>query len=254
MLKRVIYAASLACMTAATTVSAAPIKLVQDEAYAPYMGLENGQPTGIWAEFINEALSRVGGEYDVVLEAVPWSRAVKLVESGQAHGLIGTYYRPDSRPWIGTYSTSPVTEKVSVYCREGVAQSDWAYPADFAGLTFGNNAGFGTPGKAFFEMVDAGTITLQEAQTTEQNLKKLEKGRIDCYVQEQLAAEMVINGNGLKGVVRVLDASAETAHIGFRADWQDEDSKKFIADFNAALQSMMDDGTVAEIVSRTVGG
>jgi polar amino acid transport system substrate-binding protein len=103
-------------------------------------------------------------------------------------------------------------------------------------------------------MVEAGTITLQEAQTTEQNLKKLEKGRIDCYVQEQLAAEMVINGKGLKGVVRVLDASAETAHIGFRADLQDEESQKFIADFNAALQSMMDDGTVAEIVSRTVGG
>ena len=62
MLKRVVYAAALACGTAATVVTAAPIKLVQDEAYAPYMGLENGQPTGIWADFIDEALSRVEGE------------------------------------------------------------------------------------------------------------------------------------------------------------------------------------------------
>ncbi|MBE1291194.1 MAG: transporter substrate-binding domain-containing protein [Rhodobacteraceae bacterium] len=252
MLRGFIYATALACAT--TSVSAEQIKLVQDEAYAPYMGLENGQASGIWAEFIAEALTRVGGDYDVKVEAVPWSRAVNLVETGQAHGLVGTYYRPESRPWIGTYSTSPVTEKVSVYCREGVAQSDWAYPADFTGLTFGNNAGFGTPGQAFFDMVDAGAITLQEAQTTEQNLKKLEKGRIDCYVQEQLAAEMVINEKGIAGIVRVLDASAETAHIGFRADWQGEEAQQFIADFNAALQSMMDDGTVAEIVSRTVGG
>ncbi|MFY0619602.1 substrate-binding periplasmic protein [Shimia sp.] len=254
MLKHVICATAVAYATAVTSVSAAQIKLVQDEAYAPYMGVENGQATGIWAEFIAEALTRVDGDYDVVVEALPWSRAVNLVETGQAHGLVGTYFRPDSRPWLGTYSTSPVIEKVSVYCREGVAQSDWAYPDDFAGLTFGNNAGFGSPGKAFFEMVDAGSITLQEAQTTEQNLKKLEKGRIDCYVQEQLAAEMVINEKGIAGVVRVLDTSAEAAHIGFRADWQDEESQEFIADFNAALQSMMDDGTVAEIVSRTVGG
>ena len=90
MLKRVIYAATVAWAAAATAVTAAPIRLVQDEAYAPYMGLENGQPTGIWAEFIAEALSRVEGEYDVVVEALPWSRAVKLVETGQAHGLIGT--------------------------------------------------------------------------------------------------------------------------------------------------------------------
>ncbi|MBO9479516.1 transporter substrate-binding domain-containing protein [Shimia sp. R11_0] len=254
MFTRLFSAAALACATAATTLSAAPIKLVQDEAYAPYMGLENGTATGIWADFIAEAMTRIEGDFEVVVEAVPWSRAVNLVESGQAHGLIGTYYRPDARPWIGTYSTSPVTEKVSVYCREGVAQSDWSYPEDFKGLTFGNNAGFGTPGKAFFDMVAGGLVTLQEAQTTKQNLMKLEKGRIDCYVQEQLAAEIVINENNFSNVVRVLDASAETAHIGFRADWQDDESQKFIEAFNAALQSMMDDGTVEKIVARTIGG
>ncbi|MDA5558050.1 substrate-binding periplasmic protein [Shimia sp. MMG029] len=253
MINRLFCAAAVVSAALATTASAETIRLVQDEAYAPYMGAENGAPTGIWVDVINEALTRIDAEYDVVIEAVPWSRAVNLVESGQAHGLIGTYVRRDSRPWIGTYSTSPMTEKVSVYCREGVAQEGWTYPDDFGGLTFGNNAGFGTPGDAFFDMVAGGLITLQEAQTTKQNLMKLDRGRIDCYVQEQLAAEMVINENDLKNVVRVLDTSAETAHVGFRGDWQSAEASAFMEAFDAAVQSMLDDGTMDALVAATVG-
>ncbi|MBO9398927.1 transporter substrate-binding domain-containing protein [Shimia sp. R9_2] len=253
MLNRVLCAAAFACASLATATSAETIRLVQDEAYAPYMGVENGAPTGIWVDVITEALSRIEGQYDVEIDAVPWSRAVNLVESGQAHGLIGTYVRRESRPWIGTYSTAPITEKVSVYCRNGVADAGWSYPEDFSGLTFGNNAGFGTPGDAFFDMVSGGLISLQEAQTTEQNLMKLDRGRIDCYVQEQLAAEMVINDKGLKNVERVLDTSAETAHVGFRGDWQGAEATAFMDAFDAAVQSMLDDGTIDAMVAETVG-
>lgn len=253
MLTRFICAATVACATLSTAASAETIRLVQDEAYAPYMGVEAGKPIGVYADVINEALNRMGGEFDVSVEAVPWSRAVNLVESGQAHGLVGTYFRPESRPWIGVYSTSPMEEKVSVYCRKGVAQAGWNYPDDFKGLTFGNNAGYGTPGDEFFTMVAGGLITLQEAQTTEQNLQKLDRGRIDCYVQEQLASEMVINELGLSNVERVMDKSAEPAHIGFRADWQGEEATKFIEAFNTAVQSMLDDGTIDQMVAATVG-
>lgn len=179
---------------------------------------------------------------------------MNLVEYGQAHGLIGTYFRPEARPWIGTYSEAPMTERVSVYCRDGVGEASWSYPEDFKGLTFGNNAGFSTPGAEFFDLVESGLISLQEAPTTGQNLLKMAKGRIDCYVQEQLATESIINTQSITGVRRVLDTSAEPAHIGFRGTWQGEEAETFIAAMDAALKSMMEDGTVDRIISTSVGG
>ncbi|NKW78534.1 transporter substrate-binding domain-containing protein [Rhodobacteraceae bacterium R_SAG7] len=248
-----------ALITCIGTLCSAPvwaetIRLVQDEAYAPYMTKDGKQPTGIWAEVITQALSRIEGDYDVVLDAVPWSRAVNLVESGQAHGLVGTYYKPDSRPWIGTYSTAPFTENVAVYCRDGVAEAGWSYPQDFKGLTFGNNAGFGTPGQAFFDLVASGLISLQEAPTTDLNLKKLAAGRIDCYVQEQLTAEIAITALGISGITQVLDTSVEDSMIGFRASWQGAEAEGFIAEMDRVLAEMMADGTIDQIIATAVAG
>ncbi|WP_282096398.1 substrate-binding periplasmic protein [Epibacterium ulvae] len=244
----------LTALTVLPATASETILLVQDAAYAPYMSAEGRTATGIWADVINEALTRIEGDYEVSLQAVPWSRAVNMVESGQAHGLVGTYYRPDSRPWIGTYSTAPFSETVSVYCRPGVAQANWTYPDDFKGLTFGNNAGFGTPGKAFFDMVEGGLISLQDAPTTEQNLRKLAGGRIDCYVQEQLAAEAVINAGGLTGIERVLDTSEEPAMIGFRGTWSGDMAESFTTKMDAALTEMGEDGTIDTIIQTAVGG
>ncbi|MFP3385555.1 substrate-binding periplasmic protein [Tritonibacter sp. SIMBA_163] len=246
--------ATCAVALLSSAVSAETIRLVQDEAYAPYMTMTDKAPTGIWADVITEALSRIDGDYDVVLEALPWSRAVNLVEGGQAHGLVGTYHKPDSRPWIGTYSVAPFTENVSVFCRDGVAEEGWSYPQDFKGLTFGNNAGFGTPGEEFFALVTGGLISLQEAPTTDLNLKKLAGGRIDCYVQEQRTAEMAINALGLTGITRVLDTSVEDSMIGFRGSWQGDEAAGFTSAMDGALKAMMEDGTIDRIIAETVGG
>lgn len=179
---------------------------------------------------------------------------MNLVENGQAHGLIGTYFRPEARPWIGTYSEAPMTERVSVYCRDGVGEASWSYPENFKGLTFGNNAGFSTPGAEFFDLVEGGLISLQEAPTTEQNLKKMAGGRVDCYVQEQLAVEGAINAMGLSGIERVLDTSVEDSMIGFRGTWDDPEAASFIAALDTVLKAMMADGTIDQIISTSVGG
>ena len=218
------------------------------------MTKDGKQPTGIWAEVITQALSRIEGDYYVVLEAMPWSRAVNLVESGQAHGLVGTYYKPDSRPWIGTYSSAPFTKNVAADCRDGVAKASWSYPQDFNGLTFGNNASFGTPGQEFFDLVANGLISIQEALTTDLNLKKLDGGRIDCHVQEQLTAKIAITALGLSGITQVLDTSVEDSMIGYRASWQDTEAEGFIIEMDRVLAEMMTDGTINQIIARAVGG
>ena len=235
------------------TAQAAEIVLVQDESYPPYMSKDGADATGIWADVVKEAGRRMDG-VSFKLDAVPWSRAVGLVEQGRAHGLVGTYYKPEARPWIATYSEPAMTEQVSVYCHSGVAKSDWTYPDDYKGLTFGNNTGFRTPGAKFFTMVEAGDIQLQEAPSTEQNLKKLSAGRIDCYVQERLSAEIAINSGGIDNVERVTDASSEESFIGYTETWTGPEAEAFIAAMDKAIKEMKADGTIDKIIKNYVGG
>jgi hypothetical protein len=138
--------------------------------YAPFMTAEESGPAGIYAEIIKEADKRLPG-YTIELTSAPWTRAKFLVQSGKVNGLVGTYHKPIRRPWIRHFSTPMAKETIYVYCREGVAQDHWDYPKDYAGLLFSNNAGFATPGSAFFEMVSAGKIQLIEEQTTDANLR-----------------------------------------------------------------------------------
>ena len=90
---------------------------------------------------------------------------------------------------------------------------------------------------------------LQEAQTTELNLKMLNIGRVDCYVQERLAAQLVIIQNNLKNVERISAVSSETVHIGYSSSWVGKDADRFIFDMNKILIELKADGTIARIIN-----
>ncbi len=237
----------------ASSVGATEIKLVQDVAYPPYTYAEGGTPKGIIADIVNEANSRMDG-YNITVEAMPWSRALATVEGGAAQGLLGTYYRPSVRPWISDYSVPTLEEVVSVYCHTGVAQASWRFPEDFKGLTFGNNRGYGSAGARFFEMVDAGEIKLQEVDSTVQNIMKLAGGRVDCYVQERLNAEMAINAKNVGAKIeRVTDVSVEKNYIGYGDSWTSPDAKAFISAMDQTITAMREDGTIDRIIANNTG-
>lgn len=231
---------------------ASDIILVQDNAYPPYMSQTDGRPDGIYAVIINEARKRLANS-NLVLQAAPWTRATVLVENGRAMGLVGSYYKPQDRPWIRHWSVPLYDEEVSVFCRQGVARRDWKYPEDYKGLLFGNVAGYRAPGPRFFEMVEKGEIKLEEAQTTEQNLSKLVLGRIDCYVVERLATEMLIREKGYDNVDIVGTASIEPAYVGFSDKWTGPEADAFIRDFDLTLKTMKADGTIDRIVASFTG-
>lgn len=236
----------------ASLARAQDVVLVQDNSYPPYMSESGDKPTGIYAAILLEAGKRLTTG-QLVIQAVPWTRATVLVENGRAQGLVGSYYKPDDRPWIRHWSEPIFIEEVSVFCREGVASKDWAYPDDYEGLLFGNVAGYKAPGPRFFEMVEAGKIKLEEAQTTEQNLSKLVLGRIDCYVVERLATEMLMRKNGYDTVEIVTTASQEPAYIGFSDKWTGPEADAFIAELDEILKTMKADGTIDRIVASYSG-
>lgn len=246
-----LFAAILPVVGQADGSAREPIIFVIADNYAPFLTAEGG----ILGDIVKEAVSRLEDDFVVQYVSVPWARAVGMVEHGQAHALVGTYYKPEDRPWIAPYSEPLLQEHVAVFCREGVAQASWSYPQDFAGLVFGNNNGYRSPGTAFFQMVDSGLIELQEAPTTAHNLKKLAHGRIDCYVNERFVVEMTLQQEGITGVERVTDASVEESLIGYLGEWSDAPvAQSFIAALDAQIQSLQEDGTIDSIISTHIRG
>lgn len=225
---------------------AVEVLMVTENAAAPYMMELNNKAEGIYPRIIREADRRIT-EYDISIETMPWKRALRLVEKGDAHGIIGTYYKPNERPWIKHFSTPYFVEDVTVFCRNGVANESWVYPYDFAGLKFGNNRGYETPGPDFFHMVKMGRIKLEEANDTETNLRKLMSSRIDCYVNDAVQVEVEASLKKLSGFRKVSVFRSETSHVGFSRAWVTGHSEDFISRFDDAITNMHDDGTIQEI-------
>lgn len=231
---------------------AEPVLFVQDNAYPPYMSNDNDLPTGLYAEILKEARTRMGTE-DLQILAVPWTRAIIMVENGSAQGLVGTYYKPQDRPWIRHWSEPIYYEEVSIFCRDGIAKENWIYPDDYTGLLFGNVAGYKAPGARFFELVEQGKIKLEEAQTTEQNLSKLTLARIDCFVVERIATEILMREKNITNVKTVGTASMEAAYIGYSDKWTGPKADAFIKAMDITLAQMKKDGTIDKIVARFSG-
>ncbi|WP_209010788.1 ABC transporter substrate-binding protein [Labrenzia sp. PHM005] len=245
-MRQVLLAASLLLTSSSVF---AEVRFVLDEAYPPYMTKSDGEPAGILTDIVRAAAARMDTNDHLRLDALPWPRAVKLTEVGRAQGLVGAYYQPEARPWIQAYSEPLLIEQVGIYCRKGVASPDWSYPTDYKGLIFGNNSSFETPGHQFFTMVDAGDITLEEALTTEQNLMKVDLGRVDCYVQERLVAEKVIRDSQLDNVDFISIASEERSMVAYPKAWEGPGAKAFIKAFDAAIVEMKQDGTIEKIIA-----
>jgi polar amino acid transport system substrate-binding protein len=206
---------------------------------------------GIYAEIIREADRRLP-DYAIELTAVPWGRAMHLVQSGRANALVGTYRRLDERPWLRGYSTAFFYESIYVYCRKGIANRSWSYPEDFAGLVFGNNNGFQTPGPEFFDMVAKGLIYLFEEQTTDVNLRLIQFGRVDCYVQDESAVGPLLAGETYENVEPVRQLTYEAIHVGYSEKWDPGTADRFARELDRVLSEMKQDGTISEIVFRQV--
>ncbi|MHA7000259.1 substrate-binding periplasmic protein [Aeromonas schubertii] len=224
------------------------VLLVGDDDYPPYSYKDpSGKPVGLYSELLSK-VSAAMPNFSIELRVAPWQRALTEVEQGQIMGLYPPYKREALRPWMH-YSAPLLVETVVVVCRKEVASKyqGASWPDGFAGVKFGNNTGFQTPGDRFFAMVKEGKITLDEAKTTEQNLQKLMGGRIDCYPNDRraISSEVARLKLDASDVVEVASIGQEQGFIGFtsaRDGYPYMDA--FIKEFNETLDSLRASGAV----------
>ncbi|RED48576.1 substrate-binding periplasmic protein [Aestuariispira insulae] len=264
--KLVPLAALVALMSSVSLTQAAQqVTIYGDNAYPPYSYKEGGEERGIYTAILKEAFAKMG-DYEVTIEMVPWKRALSSIEKGDGFALYPPYHRPSLRPWITPYSEPILDETTVVYCREAVIaeRAPKSFPDDYKGLVFVNNTGYASGGDAFMALVEAGEIKMQEAKSTQLNLKKMLLGRGDCFINDRLnilsemkkleaAGEVKADSEKLAEAATL---TVEKGYLGFSGPGAANFPfmGDFLAKFNAIIKEMHASGRIDAIIAEQTGG
>lgn len=223
-----------------------PLRILFDQANPPFMYAAENKAVGIYPAIIAEAFARMG--QPVMLEALPWKRALISMDDGHA-GVAGIY-KTEERLHKYSYSDPLFEETLLVVTRAG---SSLKYEGieSLRGLVLGISRGW-TYGDEFEAARKAGVFTVEEADGDGQNLEKLRAQRIDVIlcVREAALATMAGTGTRDKFSVNEKPFSVNPAFLAFSKQTHMEST---LAEFNAALRSMREDGTWDTIVTSILG-
>ena len=248
--------------TAARAAAPQPVLLYGDDDYPPYSYVEHGQLKGIYTDIVRAAVQDMP-QYQVQLRPVPWKRGVLMLQTGAAFALYPPYSWRSERPYVG-YSAPLLMEQLVVFCnQEVVAQRKLQrWPADYAGLHIGVNAGFLLGDAALMASLQAEKIVLDAAKGTRTNLLKLMRGRIDCYVSDRLSAQWELQrirresppGTPMQAIEEMAQLASQQGHLGFtvRRPATYPYREDFIEQFNAAIVRMQTNGAIRRIVDQAL--
>jgi polar amino acid transport system substrate-binding protein len=206
------------------------------EDYAPYSWMENDQPKGHAIDLINEVASRAALSHSV--EITKWTRAIALAEK-------------DARTCV--FSTARTAERE--------AKFQWAGPMYVEGMYLIQNAGIngevasleqaltkaiGTQVGDFTVdlLEDLGAAKVDAAPDLDKTMKKLAAGRLDYVILGQESA------NALTAEDSGLEIAMEVSRDKYYIACSHDTPAAVVAEIDAAMDSLMADGTQAEIVSR----
>ncbi|MFK7845173.1 MAG: substrate-binding periplasmic protein [Rhodothermales bacterium] len=230
---------SLFCSIAVA--DAKTIKLAATE-WPPFYG-ENLDDNGFMTEIIREALSRSG--YDVKIDFLPWKRALASAQSGKHDGLFTVWYREEREEWF-VFSDALPSNQLAFLKRKG-NPIDSSNFEDLKGQNIGVVRGYAPP-PGFAE---AGLKT-SEARDDLENLRKLEKGRVDLILADKIVAQHLINT-----AVSEMGAEVEWIDPPVHEDIQylvfskkAENYQKLKDAFNKSLAEMTEDGVLERIMAK----
>jgi polar amino acid transport system substrate-binding protein len=192
------------------TVSATACQLrivYSDVAAPPYLmgdGAAVPQAPGIAVELVAEAASRIGCA--VQWERLPNRRVQRVMEHGDADAMLMYSYSPER----ATYAVYPMkggapdsTYRLATLSYYIYTKSDSQLMWDTERFTnldgaLGVNAGYSVGAELRKQ-----NLPVEEARSTEQNLTKLQAGRIAAYVMQDMPADDAIESGGMQEIKKL---------------------------------------------------
>lgn len=207
----------------------------------PFMFQHADEAYGIYPILLKAVFKRM--EIDVSVKTLPWKRALKVGELGEA--AIGGIYKTAERQKIYDYSAPLYTEHVLLYVRK---EDVFAFNtlSDLKGKMIGVLLGW-SYGDTFDKAREAGTVNVYEVPSDKKNFHKLIHGRLDGVIALELAGDLILAREGYHDRIVALETpvAVNETYLVFAKRSQ---RKRFLDRFNATLKAMRDDGTYDQVI------
>jgi polar amino acid transport system substrate-binding protein len=228
------------------------VTLVADE-WCPYNCKPDSDKPGYMIEIAKAVFEPKG--YQVVYRVMPWERAIEDTRRGNYNAIIGAMVddAPDfvyPSESLGYTSNYFYVKKDSVWKYDGVRTLD--------GVSLGVIDGYAYE-KSLDKYIADNSSNNRKVQVVSgdtgivQNFKKLDKGRIDAYVEDQNVAQQYIADNNLWGKFKVAGKTTTNAkehyvYIAFSPVSSDSgDLAKILSD---GVKELRANGKMKEILSK----
>lgn len=193
-----------------------------------------------------EILERIFAELDTEVESKyvgPWARALLNLAEGTIDALCGVYIT-DERRKFAEFSLPFREDRVSIFVwhERPFAFATWD---DLRGKTFGDVIG-ASRGQDF-DTWRKENARVDYVKDNVSNMKKLEKGRIDCFVMSHESGLIFIKKYGYAGRIVALPKPVRVHELRY-AFSKKSPFVKYLPQVNKRLLEMRADGTIDRII------
>jgi polar amino acid transport system substrate-binding protein len=232
-------AMSVAMLFAATASAAETLRSVQ-------FVTDPEKEGGFLVEVTKAAFQRMG--YTVGVQFMPWVRALRSVENGNAEALLGAYYTPERADKM-QYTESVGSSEI-VFFKLKSTSVTFSRLEDLKPYSIGTIIGASyTP-----EFDAASWLVKAPVSNYVQNINKLLAGRVGLIVEKRLVIQTALAAYppDAAASVEALDPPLKTANFYNAFSKKVPGYQQKVADFNTGLELIRKDGTMQAIMARAV--
>ncbi|AYC07395.1 transporter substrate-binding domain-containing protein [Vibrio cholerae] len=208
----------------------------------PPFVMENAQQKGLSVDIVTAAFATQG--YTVEFTIMPWSRALNDVKEGKIDILPATWFTQERTAYL-TYSDNYLTNQVKFIKKAG-DNFEFAGLASLNGKKVGIVRGYGYGDK----FMNDPSFFRPESTDLKQNLQKLQAGRIDLAVEDELVAKSIIieAGMNLADFAFTNQAISENP-LHVTSGKANPRSEELVAAFNKGLAEIKANGTFDKLLA-----
>lgn len=241
---RALASALFVCLLLVSTAQAKDVTFVY-ETYPPYEFSEGGTLVGTDVDVIREVCTRIG--VTPIFREVPWKRAMDEVKTGKADAIF-SLFRTEEREGFLAFPEVGLSSERNVL----VTRADSGLSVTSIGGLSGTTVGV-VVDYAYGEPFDSTQSFTREASNDyEMLMKKLEAGRTDLAVINELVLNSMLRKSGKGSAFSVMEyvVADEPMYVGFSKKSENIDADQMAEEFTNALNAMQAEGVLDEIYNR----
>lgn len=199
------------------------------EAYPPYEYVEGGVFKGTDVDTIRDVCKKAG--HEAVFKEMPWAQAMLQVENGTVDAIFSLFKTADREKFL-VFPTKKLSSETNIIIVKKGSNKKATKIADMAGWNLGVTKEY-----SYGDVFDKATgFKKEEANSNEILLNKLDAGRMDAAIINELVLQILEKQLGMTGKFeKLFVVSSEGMFVGF-SKAKGEKAKKWAEDFSKHLK------------------